>query len=102
MWVFAIGIKRPLVMAMKRLHHFHLREDHRPAVPLPPASPNEQPSAPSPFCALTSESLSPATPWPRRGSSAFGRRAIRSTLQNAGTRTHATGVLLSSNVILFN
>jgi hypothetical protein len=32
MCVFAIGIEDPFVMAVDRLHHTHLSEDHRPAV----------------------------------------------------------------------
>ena len=32
MCVFAIGIELPLMMAMDRLQHCHLRKDHRAAV----------------------------------------------------------------------
>ena len=32
MCVFAIGIEDPLMVAMDRLQHSQLREDHRPAV----------------------------------------------------------------------
>jgi hypothetical protein len=32
MVVFAIGIEDPLMMAVDRLHHSHLGEDHRAAV----------------------------------------------------------------------
>ena len=33
MQVFAIGIEFPLLMAMDRLQHSHLSEDHRAAIP---------------------------------------------------------------------
>jgi hypothetical protein len=41
MRVFAIGIEFPLMMAMDRLQHSHLSEDHRAAVLGPRVHPDE-------------------------------------------------------------
>jgi hypothetical protein len=65
---------------MDRPFHSHLSEDHRAAV----------------LCRAR-DAVSPATPWPRRGSSAFGRRAIRSVLRtSAATRNGIARALAGS------